>query len=334
MLLDDRHLEETFSHFRTMGRGDSARGRNLQALLLLELCWSTDGLPMSHYRPRRSPQALLAMIFDVLGQPSALKTSRPASPVRDSLACSLGSFLSQLKSEVPGIAAELDGLLHSVLLDPKRSTLPTFLARLPLYMDAEQLALVDEARVIDALTMSEVFGYLGYRPPRPGPRSERHPIGRDLRKAFRTELDAVWVRNLERQEPNLTTLAACFPLDFVRLAERMLVPLPDFCFFYSLATDGAFPGRRWRPPAFYLGGEEARDAFEDLCDDPDFSLSRLNLSSTLPRTTACLDSWLGNEHLFPELQASGNWRAAVRERLDEIELARLHFLTSIGEELS
>ncbi len=323
-MADTPSLAQGFEQLLASGRGNHAKGRNLQALLLLNLCWSQSQMPLNSYRPKKNPAAFLALIFEALDTLNKQDTAYIPNP-SSQLQQSLKSFVQDLSAEFPQLGQELLAMLKTVLLDKKRSSLSRYFQRLAFYLSPEELLKVKPERVIEEMSLAEVFNHLGYVPPELGAGVERHPIGKDMRKALRSELDGLWSKLLKNVKPEPVQLAACFPLNFWGLAERLPTPLPDFTFFYALMTNAHLPGRTWTPPLSFLGADDAREPFDLLMGDTEYKNSRLGLSATLPETVAVFDSWLELER-FQTVLCQTHWRTFFREQPDAIRYARLKFL--------
>lgn len=165
-------LEAYFQHLVTKGRGDSARGRNLHALQFLDLSWSLPQLPLSHYRPSRNPGAFLAMTFDLVGDATQHYTERLLESERDieqeraligqqiraQLQLPWQVFLAQLRqANLPRVAVILEEVISSVTAISARSTFPTYLERLPLYLTPSQQQRVNPEAVLQAAAVADIF---------------------------------------------------------------------------------------------------------------------------------------------------------------------------------
>ena len=341
-----------FARLGIEGRGDSARGRNMYALHLLDFIWSQPRLPLHHYRPTRNPAAFLAMIFDLVGDhlqgdgDGAALGSSGRLLVQDTIRWRLGTrwdcFIDELASAgLPHLAAVLDETMKAVLRLRSRSSLPAYLQRLKLYMTPSQLTQVKVDALIDRLSVLEVLSHLDFEGAETG--HEQHPVGGDLRKSIRRAFDDGWRRTLEGQgKHNLITLFACLPLDGLRLLASQGVREAsefDFAVFYALITDAKAPGRMWQPPAAYVGADEDWQHFAFLAARQDATSrktqgrARLGISSTFPNTIRALDGWLESAVDFPELHTRRAWHRTVTEARDEIAQARARFLYALTKEL-
>ncbi|MCA9840225.1 MAG: hypothetical protein KC422_25165, partial [Trueperaceae bacterium] len=241
---------------------------------------------------------------------------------------SLKDFLADISSDFPTLSEELGKILTNVLLDEGRSTLSQHLRRLKMYMTEAEFSRIKPVRVIEELSMAEIFAYLGYLPPELGAGVERHPMGRDLRKALRTNLDGLWSDQLACLGPSDIQLAACFPLNFMKLAEKLPVPLADFSFFYGLITNAKSPGRIWQPPLAFMGTKEAYVPYANLLEDSDFKTSRLGLSGTMPQTIKVFDTWLESKSLQDQLSKT-TWRAYFQQKHELVNRHRISFLAAL-----
>lgn len=358
------HVNQLAADFATLvtgSRGDSARGKNFYTLHLLDFIWSQPQFPLYTYRPTRNPAAFLAMVFDLIGdylhgyadrlQDESGRTKHTPSlqtTIRRRLGTRWDCFIDELViAGLSHLAAVLDETTKTVLRSRSRSSLPSYLHRLRVYMTPSQLAQVKVNALIDHLTVMEVFSYLGFRK-LSASGQEQHPVGGDLRKSIRETFDEGWQRALEKQsERNLVTLFASQPVDILRLTAMAATSNEltdcDFAVFYAVITDAKAPGRTWQPPEAYVGsGEEDQQTFayltartpQDVLSRKLQGLARLGLSSTFPKAIRVLDTWLAQAEDFPDLHARRPWRQTILAAKDEIAQARARFLHTLTTELA
>jgi len=344
-------LVDYFAGLLAAGRGDSARARGLHALLFFEYVWSNAQLPLYSYRPSRRPAAFLAMVFDLVGDASGEYTQRllggDEARVRRELAERLAAPWQGLLAQLRGdgfvcLSRVLDETLRAALRHPGQSDLPAYLARLHLYMTPAQLPRVEVPRLLESLSVAEVFDYLRFSPL--GPRragEEQHPASGDLRKAIRASYDPPWAAALAGLEPGTVTLLAALPVDALALLQTAEAVPEDFAVFYALTTDAHAPGRSWRPPPQFVAPDDwsdftflaARGARDSLVRRAQ-GLSRLGLSSTFPETVRQFDGWLELPERFPELHAHRPWRQSVVAQADLIAQTRARFLGGLAQKLN
>ncbi len=325
-------LTDRFVGWLCEGRGDGARGRHRQVLMLLETAWSRPGWPLHGYRPRRDPGAFLAFVADLVfdlryrtGE-RALGISGPLGREREHLRAFLRERL---------VAP------WRCLLDDVRSL---GWARI-----AEELeATISGALPADAqpdLPLATALACLGFQPVARG--DEHHPVAGDLRAVVRRTLDAPWSAAVAAwTRRDLVGFLATWPVDPLALlcAPGAVAELRDldFAVFYARVTDARAPGRRWSPPAALVPPD--RDSVEhftalsgrltgDAVGRREQRLQRLGLSATFPAVVGHLDAWLASPQSPAELAAGAPWLDAVEDVAERLDLARRALLASVSQRI-
>jgi hypothetical protein len=300
------------------GRGDEARGRHLAALLALNWALRHD---LFDYRPSRDPGRWLLLLVDVAGARLGLA---PEARLRMPLA----TFLRRLDAIDLGRVGDRTGeTLGRVLDDPAGSRR------------------VRTDGWLQRASVAEVLWSLGI--PSTGPAGrEKHPQGRQLRKALRARVDLAWDARLaaleEAGEVDVVTLLAAVPGSYETAARAVqatltrvgedLAQLP-FAVFYALLTDARRGGRVWWPAdCFVEGGSYDRSTFDaavgHALDDArsrkrryrrSSALAELGFSAFYPATFARLDRWLASGRVaefclagVPDPGRSVDWFAWTR----------------------
>ena len=323
---------ERFVSWLTDGRGDSARGRHRQALMLLDSAWGRPGWPLHDYRPRRDPGAFLALVSD-LALDLRYRTGEKA----------LGAG-GRIDSE----HARLRAFLRERLMQPWTLVLEDIRA-LGWWCVASQLESVTRSALKQPDGGDEplalALAHLGVDPG--ARRDEHHPVAGDLRRALRLGLDEPWSAALDdHQRSDLVGFLATWPTDPLALLSEPGVADEfgelDFAVFYALVTDARAPGRRWWPPAALVPEErESREHFAamagrldgDAVSRREQRLLRLGLSATFPGVVARLDALLASPSVPRALHHGEPWGATVDTLAERVELARRAFLARVGEKI-
>ena len=356
MSFSDDYLDELVMYFYSLtaiGRGDSARGRGLQVLYFLNYVWAAPKLPLYSYRPHRKPASFLAMAVDLYADLShkhaELFFEGRSADVERSLKLFLQKtwfeFCTGLREGGLGRFADiLDEVIRSALRNADQSDLPAELAQLDLYMTPAQFARFDRHAFIDHVPLHQLFAYLRFRPPGLWDvKSEQHPVGGDLRAAIRESYDVLWARVVTRvTHPNVVKLFAMLPINcFSLFTSTYTYQDEDFAVFYARLTDSRRPGRKWSPPAAYVGNTpEDREHFTFLTagDKRDGflrkaqRLERIGLSSTFPTTVAVFDAWLESPEHFRELRERAPWWRYLEHYRNDVTRERRLFLNCLIEE--
>lgn len=300
------------------GRGDDARGRHLAALSVLD--WAL-GHDLFDYRPSRDPGRWLLLLLDVGGARIGLA---PEARLR----LPLDDFLARLGGKDLRLVADLT---RSALADAV----------------GDRIGVCREAAAgrLERTTVAETLWLLGI--PETGPSGrEKHPQGRQLRKAIRARVDLAWDARLdaveEAGEVDAATVLAAIPGSYavaVRTVQAALTRVGEdlahtpFAVFYALLTDARRGGRVWRPSdCFVEAGSYDRAAFDAAVGHAlldarsrkrryrrSSALAELGLSSFFPATFARIDRWLATRR-FDEFCLSH--RPGAPRRIDWYRWAR------------
>lgn len=325
-------LTDRFVGWLCEGRGDGARGRHRQVLMLLETAWSRPGWPLHGYRPRREPGAFVAFVADLvfdlryrtseralgLSGPLALEREQLRAFLRERLAAPWRSMLDDVRSlGWRRIAEELEAIIGGALPAGAEPDLP----------------------------LATALERLGFEPGARG--DEHHPVAGDLRAVVRRTLDGPWSAALDAwTRRDLVGFLAAWPVDPLALvgapgAAAELRDL-DFAVFYARVTDGRAPGRRWSPPAALVPpGRDSLAHFmalsgrlpEDADGRREQRLQRLGLSTTFPTTVTWLDACLASAQSPVELAAGAPWLDAVEAVAERIDVARRALLASVSQRI-
>jgi hypothetical protein len=203
---------------------------------------------------------------------------------------------------------------------------------------------------VGRLTVAAMAWHMGV--PREGiDGREKHPQGRQVRKALRGAIDHGWSATLEAHGPEIEEPAikvfASLPLPLrasIATIESVLSRVGEgldhvpFAVFYALLTDARKGGRVWQPPAGYLDARGFdRSAYDTSVGNRlestrsrrrryvrPATLSEFGLSAVYPRTVAKIDRWLESERPAPLCIGSKDepalaWHEYLTGALDEIE---------------
>jgi hypothetical protein len=297
-------LERYLRSLALAGRGDNARGRNLNALLIFD---RAEAHGWVSYAPSRDPGRWLVMLLDLVG-------ARAGLAPRARLTMRFGEWLALLRANGLPRLAEVTRHAVGENLEP----------RCP-----------GGARSVEACPVLEILWALDYDPGRYRRQVnfEKHSQGKLIRRKIAALLDDPWCAAVRAEAERrggvdgLLVLAAIPPSfgDAYRSIDATLARVGEslssgpFAVFYALATDAARGGRVWQPPAPFVEGEAyARDDFEWAVGrrlgaarsrrnrhTRSTALAELGLSSYFGDTVRLLDGWL-ERHPLPEL-----WVAAV-----------------------
>lgn len=318
------------------GRGDDARGRHLASLYALEWVYRHG---LFEYRPARDPGRWLVLLLDVAGARMGLSPSaRLTSPIGEFFArlgqIGLGQVAQRSRAAVFASLARTYGL-------PTTLTLP----------------------LLDRMSAASVLWSLGV-PACATEEREKHPQGRQVRKALRARIDGVWSARLVALETARPVGAAvtlgAIPISFAVLASAVQAALVrvgedleqvPFAVFYALLTDARRGGRVWRPHDAYVeGGSYDRATFDTTVGHAlqaarsrkrryrrSSALAELGLSATFPATIARLDRWLRvtpPDELRLDRTADGKtgygWYAWARSEADTIASIHGNLVQAIG----
>ena len=325
-------LTERFLGWLCEGRGDGARGRHRQVLMLLDTAWGRPGWPLHGYRPRRDPGAFVAFVADLvfdlryrtgeralgISGPRARERERLRAFLRDRLTAPWRSLLDDVRGlGWQRIAEELEALIGGALPTRAEPDLPL-------------------AAVLECL------GFQGV-----ARRDEHHPVAGDLRAVLRRTLDGPWSAALASwTRRDLVGFLASWPVDPLHLLEAPGAAAElrglDFAVFYARVTDGRAPGRRWSPPAaLVLPDRDSVEHFTALAgrlpDDAvgrrEQRLQRLGLSATFPAVVAHLDAWLASPASPADFVAGAPWVDAVEAAAERIDVARRAFLANVSQRI-
>lgn len=336
----ETYLDQLTGHVRSLavdGRGDDARGRHLASLYALEWSYRHGWFD---YRPTRDPGRWTLLLVDVVG-------ARMGLAPRERLTSPVSAFLARME------AVNLE-----LVAARTREALVAGVANAFDIPDALAAPLVGRMSLAAALWAHGV--------PASGPTGrEKHPQGRQVRKALRGCIDAHWDRQLEAVEANdaidAETVLAAVPISYAVMARAVQSALErvgedlgqvPFAVFYALLTDARRGGRVWRPPERYVeGGSYDRAAFESMVGHTltssrsrkgryrrSSALAELGLSASFPRTVARIDRWLGTE-LIPEFCLAvggagylrGDWYSWAQERSERIERRHLALVEGVAD---
>lgn len=339
LAVPDRYVVQFERRLRSLavdGRGDDARGRHLASLYALEWAYRNG---LFEYRPSRDPGRWLVLLLDVAGARMGLS---PATRLRRPV----GEFF-----------ARLGRIGLDLVAQRTRTALLASVARA--YGLQSRLA----TQTLDRMSVASVLWSLSV-PVSGTAEREKHPQGRQVRKALRARIDGAWSARLVTLQTagtvDATVMLSAIPISFTvtaRAVQAALVRVGEdldqapFAVFYALLTDARHGGRVWRPDDAYVeGGSYDRATFDATVghalqtarsrkrrDRRSIALAELGLSATFPATIARLDRWLRAEppdELRLDRTAEGKtgygWYAWARSEADTIAAIHGNLVRGIG----